>query len=134
MTNNLRLKRAYEPRSSDDGERYLVDRLWPRGVKKEDLALAGWLKEAAPSAELRRWFQHDPTRWDDFRARYIAELKSQPEVLAPLRDALRRGVVTLVYSARDEVHNQAVALREFLLKHDSSEPRRSRQLPPRHEN
>lgn len=113
---DLRIKRAYEPCSRQDGQRYLVDRLWPRGVKKENLALTGWLKDVAPSDKLRRWFGHDPERWNVFRLRYRAELEAHPEVLLPLRKALRRGVVTLVYSARDEVHNQAVVLHERLLE------------------
>ncbi|HEY9175503.1 MAG TPA: DUF488 domain-containing protein [Verrucomicrobiae bacterium] len=112
----LHIKRAYEPAAPEDGERFLVDRLWPRGVKKETLVLAGWLKEVAPSDVLRRWFGHDPERWVEFRRRYRKELKSQRVVLQPLRDALKRGPVTLVYSAHDEAHNQAVVLREFLLE------------------
>ncbi len=112
----LYIKRAYEPAAPGDGERYLVDRLWPRGVKKETLRLAGWLKEVAPSDALRRWFGHDPVRWAEFRRRYRVELKSQRTALQPLRDAVKRGPVTLVYSAHDEAHNQAVALREFLLQ------------------
>src|ERR1051325_767949 len=112
----LYLKRAYEPAAPEDGERYLVDRLWPRGVKKDSLILAGWLKDVAPSDALRRWFGHDPARWAEFRRRYRSELKSQQMALQPLRDALKRGPVTLVYSAHDEAHNQAVVLREFLLK------------------
>lgn len=110
----LQLKRAYAPAAAEDGKRFLVDRLWPRGVKKESLALAGWLKEIAPSDALRRWFGHDPERWVEFRRRYRAELKSQRTALQPLRDALKRGPVTLVYSAHDEAHNQAVVLRELL--------------------
>jgi uncharacterized protein YeaO (DUF488 family) len=117
---NLRIKRAYEPSKPEDGERYLVDRLWPRGVRKGALALKDWLKDVAPSDKLRRWFGHDPARWDGFRLRYRAELEAHSEVLLPLRDALRRGAVTLVYSARDEVHNQAVVLREYLLELASS--------------
>jgi len=112
----LRIKRAYEPAAPEDGSRFLVDRLWPRGVKKEALVLTAWLKNAAPSDALRRWFGHDPERWAEFRRRYRAELKSQPKVLQPLRDALARGVVTLVYAAHDEAHNQAVVLREYLLE------------------
>jgi len=112
----LRIKRAYEPASPEDGARFLVDRLWPRGVRKEALVLAGWLKEVAPSDVLRRWFGHDLERWVEFRRRYRKELKSQRVVLQPLRDALKRGPVTLVYSAHDEAHNQAVVLREFLLE------------------
>ena len=112
----LCIKRAYEPVAPKDGERYLVDRLWPRGVKKEALALTAWLKDVAPSDALRRWFGHDPARWTKFRSRYRAELKSQRTALQPLREALKRGPVTLVYSAHDEAHNQAVVLREYLLK------------------
>lgn len=112
----IQLKRAYEPAAPEDGERYLVDRLWPRGVKKDALILTGWLKEVAPSNSLRRWFGHDPARWTEFRRRYREELKSHEATLKPLRDALKRGTVTLVYSARDEAHNQAVVLREFVLK------------------
>jgi uncharacterized protein YeaO (DUF488 family) len=110
----IQLKRAYEPAAPKDGERYLVDRIWPRGVKKDALRLAGWLKEIAPSDSLRRWFRHDPARWTEFRRRYRQELKSNEATLKPLREALRRGTVTVVYSARDEEHNQAVVLREFL--------------------
>jgi uncharacterized protein YeaO (DUF488 family) len=113
---NLRIKRVYEPRASEDGERHLVDRLWPRGLKKEALVLTDWLKDVAPSEKLRRWFGHDPARWNEFRLRYRAELQSHPELLEPLRKALARGAVTLVYSARDEAHNQAVVLREYLLE------------------
>jgi len=110
----LQLKRAYEPAAPEDGERYLVDRLWPRGVKKEALLLTGWLKEIAPSNSLRRWFGHDPARWTEFRRRYRGELKSKRAELQPLRDALKGGTVTLVYSAHDEERNQAVVLRELL--------------------
>lgn len=116
----IQIKRAYEPAALDDGERYLVDRLWPRGVKKDALVLNGWLKEIAPSDSLRRWFGHDPARWVEFRRRYREDLKSQEATLKPLRDALKRGTVTLVYSARDEERNQAVVLREFLLKTSSA--------------
>jgi uncharacterized protein YeaO (DUF488 family) len=113
-TKKIDLKRAYEPAAPEDDERYLVDRLWPRGVKKDALRLAGWLKEVAPSNALRRWFGHDPARWTEFRRRYLEELRSHEATLRPLRDALKRGTVTLVYSAHDEEHNQAVVLREFL--------------------
>lgn len=113
---DLRIKRAYEPASRTDGKRILVDRLWPRGVSKEKLD-AEWMKAVAPSTELRTWYGHEPARWDGFRQRYFAELDAQPEVLAPLREALRHGRVTLVYGARDPEHNQAVALAEYLKKH-----------------
>lgn len=123
------LKRAYEPAAPEDGERYLVDRLWPRGVRKDVLILTGWLKDVAPSDALRRWFGHDPVRWAEFRRRYRGELKSRAAVLQPLRDALKRGKVTLVYSAHDAEHNQAVVLREILLE-TSSRTRRSRRATP----
>lgn len=108
------IKRAYEAPAATDGARFLVDRLWPRGVKQESLALTAWLKDVAPSNELRRWFGHDRSKWTEFRRRYRAELKSRPAALRPLREALKQGPVTLVYSARDEEHNQAVVLGAFL--------------------
>ncbi len=116
---NVRLKRAYEDPSPDDGERFLVDRLWPRGVKKEALRISAWLKEVAPSNELRRWFGHDPGRWEEFRRRYLDELSSRGDVLRPLREAASRGTVTLVYATREPEHNQAVVLRELLLGTDA---------------
>jgi uncharacterized protein YeaO (DUF488 family) len=112
----VHIKRAYEPAAAADGERYLVDRLWPRGVKKDALVLAAWTKDVAPSDALRRWFGHDPARWEVFRRRYRAELESSSAALQPLRDVLSKGILTLVYSARDEAHNHAVVLREFLLE------------------
>jgi len=133
LTNELKLKRAYERAAPEDGERYLVDRLWPRGGKKAALVLTGWLKEVAPSNGLRRWFGHDPARWTEFRRRYRSELKSQRTVLQSLRDALKRGPVTLVYSAHDEAHNQAVVLREFLLKPSSAARRHRQGALERHE-
>lgn len=129
----LRIKRAYEPAVPEDGERFLVDRLWPRGVKKEALVLTEWLKEVAPSDALRRWFGHDPERWEAFRRRYRKELKSQRAVLQSLRNALKRGPVTLVYSAHDEAHNQAVVLREFLLKPSSASRKHLQRVPKPHE-
>jgi uncharacterized protein YeaO (DUF488 family) len=113
------LKRAYEPAAPGDGQRFLVERLWPRGVRKADLRLDGWLKDVAPGPELRRWFGHDPDKWPEFRRRYFAELRSSEDALAPLREASRRGPVTLVYGARDTEHNAAVALREYLAGHSS---------------
>ncbi len=110
----VRLKRAYEPPSPDDGTRVLVDRLWPRGLRKADAAIEVWLKDVAPSHELRRWFGHDPGRWTEFRRRYKAELSRNTEALAELRSLRRRGRLTLVYSAHDEAHNQAVVLKELL--------------------
>jgi len=110
----IRLKRAYEPASRSDGARYLVERLWPRGVKKESLNVQGWLKDAAPSTELRKWFSHDPVKWPEFRRRYFEELRANSHGWEPLIAAARRGRVTLVYSSHDSEHNNAVALREFL--------------------
>jgi uncharacterized protein YeaO (DUF488 family) len=111
---DIRLKRAYLAPSPDDGVRVLVDRLWPRGLRKSDAAIDRWLKEAAPSHELRRWFGHDPRRWEEFCRRYRAELSSSGAPLEELRSIARKGQLTLVYAARDELHNQAVALRDFL--------------------
>ncbi|PSJ59284.1 DUF488 domain-containing protein [Pseudaminobacter soli (ex Li et al. 2025)] len=111
----VRLKRAYEPPSAEDGTRILVDRLWPRGVRKADAAIDEWMKDIAPSTELRQWFGHDPEKWDEFRRRYRAELARHGPELDRLREIARAGVLTLVYSAHDEAHNDAVVLREVLL-------------------
>jgi uncharacterized protein YeaO (DUF488 family) len=110
----IKLKRVYEPDGPDDGRRFLVDRIWPRGVRKEALSIDAWLKEAGPSNELRKWFGHDPSRWAEFRQRYERELEAHPEVLEPLLEAAHQGDITLVYSARDEQHNQAVVIRDVL--------------------
>ncbi|HZT02645.1 MAG TPA: DUF488 domain-containing protein [Steroidobacteraceae bacterium] len=111
----VRIKRAYEAPSPRDGTRVLVDRLWPRGLKKADAALSQWMKEIAPSHELRKWFAHDPERWEEFRRRYRAELTEKHELLGELRTLAKEGPLTLVYSAHDEAHNQAVVLRDALL-------------------
>lgn len=111
----IRLKRIYAPAAEHDGFRVLVDRLWPRGVSKARAALTLWCKDAAPSTELRRWFGHDPDHWAEFRDRYREELRANSVALAPLRDLIRQGPVTLLYAARDERHNEAVVLREFLV-------------------
>lgn len=110
----LVVKRVYETPTPADGARFLVERLWPRGIRRETLGLAAWIKEAAPSDGLRRWFGHDPSKWDEFRRRYFEELDRCPEVLRPIVDASRGGTATLLYSARDEAHNSAVALAEYL--------------------
>ena len=110
----IQVKRVYEPASRLDGARYLVDRLWPRGLKKETLALEGWLKELAPSDKLRKWFNHDPAKWGEFQRRYFAELESKAEAWRPLLEAARQGTVTLLYSASDEAHNNALALKDYL--------------------
>lgn len=113
---NVRLKRAYEPPAADDGIRILVDRLWPRAISKKALALDEWMKDIAPSTGLRRWFGHDPGRWDEFCRRYAAEVHEHQDLLDELRARARKGRITLVFSARDEVHNDAVALRGFILR------------------
>lgn len=112
--NVIQLKRVYNPANKSDGARYLVERLWPRGVKKDSLKLEAWVKEVAPSSELRKWFSHDPAKWSEFRRRYFQELRSHPEAWETLLAAARRGRVTLVYSSHDTEHNNAVALKEFL--------------------
>jgi len=114
MTDSIQLKRVYEPHSAQDGTRFLVERLWPRGVTKAALADAQWMRDAAPSAELRKWFNHDPQRWNEFRRRYFAELRRHKDVLSPILEAAHKGTVTLLYSSHDMEHNNAVALREFL--------------------
>ena len=101
---------------SREAPTYLVDRLWPRGVRKDALDVDAWLKDVAPSTELRRWFGHDPDRWEEFATRYRAELAKRPEAAEPLLDALRAGPVVLLYDAKDAEHNQAVVLREWLLE------------------
>jgi uncharacterized protein YeaO (DUF488 family) len=111
----VQIKRAYEPASDGDGTRILIDRLWPRGVTKERAALDDWFKELGPSTELRQWFGHDPSRWDEFRGRYRDELHEHAELLERLRAFAREGRLTLVYSAHDEARNDAVVLREVLL-------------------
>ena len=111
----VRLKRAYEQHSSGDGMRVLVDRLWPRGVRKEAAAVDLWPKELAPTTELRKWFGHDPERWAEFKRRYAAELRHHAELLDELRTLARRGPVTLVYAARDQQHNEAVIVRDVLI-------------------
>ncbi|MGH3183227.1 MAG: DUF488 domain-containing protein [Streptosporangiaceae bacterium] len=108
------LKRAYEPVAASDGARFLVERLWPRGVAKAALPLEGWAKDAAPSTVLRQWFGHDPEKWAEFQKRYRAELRSYPAALAPLLAAAKRGRLTLIYSSHDAEHNNAVVLKQVL--------------------
>lgn len=108
------LKRVYEPAASGDGVRFLVERLWPRGIKKEALNFDAWLKDAAPSTQLRQWFAHDPEKWEEFQRKYFAELDANPEVLIPIRQALRNGAVTLLFSSHDVAHNNALALKIYL--------------------
>jgi uncharacterized protein YeaO (DUF488 family) len=115
----IRLKRVYEEPTAADGERTLVDRLWPRGLTKERARVDVWVKDVAPSTELRKWFGHDPSRWAEFQRRYRAELKGNPHGVAELRDAMKKGTVTLVFGAKDEQHNEAVVLLEWLKEHPS---------------
>ena len=122
----ITLKRAYDAVSRTDGTRLLVERLWPRGISTATLRLDAWLKEVGPSTELRKWFSHDPDKWDEFRRRYFRELASHPEAWRPIVSAARHGRVTLVYSSHDTQHNNAVALQEFLRKH-ARRPAKSRQ-------
>ena len=110
----IRTKRVYEAASAEDGKRFLVDRLWPRGVAKDRVHIERWLPELGPSHALRRWFAHDPAKWAEFKKRYRAELADKGELWAPILAASKIDTVTLVYSARDETHNQAVALAEYL--------------------
>ena len=111
---NVKIKRAYLPAEKGDGTRVLVDRLWPRGLSKEKAKIDLWLKEIAPSTELRKWFGHDPEKWAEFQKRYKAELKTNKEAVAELKKALRADHVTLIYGARDEEHNDAVVLQDYL--------------------
>jgi uncharacterized protein YeaO (DUF488 family) len=110
----VRLKRVYEKASQDDGLRILVDRLWPRGLTKERAAADLWLKEIAPSTELRKWFGHDPKKWQEFRRRYRTEIRKHPEEMRLIRDKAKAGAVTILYGARDQEHNEAVVLQELL--------------------
>lgn len=110
----IRIKRAYEKPESSDGARFLVDRLWPRGVTKEALAIEAWLKDLAPSNELRQWYHHDLGQWTEFRKRYFNELRNHPQAVLPLIEAARKGPISLLFSSKQVEHNNAVALKEFL--------------------
>jgi uncharacterized protein YeaO (DUF488 family) len=113
---NIQIKRAYEKSLPADGIRILVDRLWPRGLSKKAADIDQWAKDIAPSTELRKWFAHDPARCNDFKRRYKAELRKQPEALEEIRRLARRNPVTLVYGARDQVHNEAIVLQDILTR------------------
>jgi uncharacterized protein YeaO (DUF488 family) len=113
---NIKLKRAYEKSAVGDSTRILIDRLWPRGLRKEAAAIDHWFKDIAPSTELRKWFGHDPARWNEFRRRYAAELRQRREQLGEIRKLAQHGPVTLVYAAHDELHNDAVVLRDVLIR------------------
>lgn len=119
----IKLKRVYEPAARSDGTRILVDRLWPRGLSKENAAIDHWCKELAPSTALRQWFGHKPERWKEFRKRYKAEIARQPEVLAEIRAFAHKGPITLLFTAHDEAHNNAVVLHELLCS-KTQRPRR----------
>jgi uncharacterized protein YeaO (DUF488 family) len=110
----IKLNRVYEQADSSDGTRFLVERLWPRGVKKTVLHIGAWLKDVAPSTTLRQWFRHDPKKWEEFQRRYRRELDANPEALRPILDAAQSGNVTLVYSSHDAEHNNAIVLKDYL--------------------
>jgi uncharacterized protein YeaO (DUF488 family) len=114
-TDHIKLKRAYDRPAAGDGTRILIDRLWPRGVKKADAAIDEWMKEIAPSSALRKWFGHTPERWPEFRRRYRSEIKEHPQQFCRLRELAEHGRITLVFSAHDAAHNNAVVLRDLLL-------------------
>jgi uncharacterized protein YeaO (DUF488 family) len=120
----IRIKRTYEPPARGDGRRILVERLWPRGMTKDALAADAWLKETAPTTELRKWFDHRVDRWEEFRRRYRAELDATPDAWRPILDASRRGGVTLLYSAHDTLHNGALVLRDYLTERAAKRPTR----------
>jgi uncharacterized protein YeaO (DUF488 family) len=122
----IRIKRAYEPSARGDGRRFLVERLWPRGIKKEALDVDGWLKDVAPSTALRKWFDHRVERWEEFGRRYRRELHARRDALSPLLEADKRGTVTLVYSAHDLEHNGAVVLRDYLRRRSRAGARRKK--------
>jgi uncharacterized protein YeaO (DUF488 family) len=112
----VKIKRIYDPPSEDDGVRILVDRLWPRGISKEAAAIDEWERDIAPSDELRKWFSHDPAKWQEFRKRYVGELRKNPEVVSKLRTLAKKGPLTLLFAAKDVAHNNAVVLRELIGK------------------
>lgn len=115
----IRVKRAYEPPARGDGRRILVERLWPRGMKKEALAADAWMKDVAPSTALRKWFGHRVERWEEFQRRYRQELDANPGAWGPILDEAGHGAVTLLYSAHDTLHNGALVLRDYLTEHAS---------------
>jgi uncharacterized protein YeaO (DUF488 family) len=127
----IRIKRTYDAPARGDGRRILVERLWPRGMKKEALAADAWMKEVAPSTELRKWFDHRVDRWEEFRRRYRHELNENRGAWEPILEASRRRTVTLLYSAHDIQHNGAMVLRDYLVERQAGGPRGKRQGPPR---
>ena len=125
------IKRTYEPSARADGRRILVERLWPRGMKKEDLHADAWMKEVAPSTELRQWFGHQVARWVEFRRRYQRELSANPDAWAPVLKASKQGTVTLLYSAHDGEHNGAVVLRDYLTQRVRPRPAKGKRVKAR---
>jgi uncharacterized protein YeaO (DUF488 family) len=125
------VKRAYEPPAPQDGLRVLVERLWPRGLSKQRARIDLWLKDIAPSTELRKWFAHDPTRWGEFQRRYRGELREKRHLIKLLRKPSREGRVTLVYAARDEAHNSALVLKRLLTGHPAEQTRAPQPAGPR---
>jgi len=125
----IRIKRTYEPAGRGDGRRILVERLWPRGIKKEALVLADWMKDVAPSTQLRKWFDHRVERWEKFQHRYRQELDANPEAWQPLLEISGRSTVTLLYSAHDVLHNSAVVLRDYLTERVTKSARRTPHAP-----
>ncbi len=119
----IQIKRVYEPATRGEGKRFFVERLWPRGIAKQAFAHVTWVKEVAPSAQLRTWYSHRVERWDEFQRRYRDELDANPEAWQPILDAAREGPITLLYGARDEEHNSAVVLRDYLNARMSKRPR-----------
>lgn len=111
---SIKIKRVYEQPAKDDGRRILVDRLWPRGLTKKKASVDLWLKEIAPSTELRKWFGHDPDKWKRFQGRYETEIRHKDDLITMLRRKAREGTITLIYAARDEKHNEALVLKQFL--------------------
>ena len=110
----VKIKRIYDPVSSDDGKRILIDRLWPRGIKKEKAKIDEWLRDVAPSDELRKWFSHDPSKYQEFKKRYVKELEKKSELLEKIKKEAKKEAVTLLFSAKDTEHNNATALKEIL--------------------
>lgn len=129
----ITLARVHDREEAGGGRRFLVDRLWPRGVRRAELQATDWVPDVGPSTELRRWFAHEPAKWDDFRRRYFDELDRHPEAWRPLREAAAAGDVTLLYSARDVEHNNAVALRDYLLTRLEEDDASTDQGPDRRE-
>ncbi len=110
----IKIKRIYDPPSKDDGKRILVDRLWPRGIRREDAKIDEWLKDIAPSDELRKWFSHEPSKWQEFKSRYKKELKDKSDLIERLRSESKSGTITLLFAAKDMEHNNAVVLKEVI--------------------